>query len=472
MKKIVYSIILLIGLASCNDFLDENLKGDFDSKKIYSSPEQAALAVNGIYNAAAYSINLWKFGDIASDDAIKGGNEGDQAEIGYLDDFSAKSDNGVISEFWQNTYETISRANNVIAGVENLVMDETLKAQYIGEAKFLRAYSYFQLVNIFGEVPLKLYPQEKAENIHVKLSSVEDIYAQIEKDLTQAAPGLLPSYSSAQAGHATRGAAYGLLAKAQLYQKKYSEALVSIELLKGLHLYDLDEYVNLFKLGNEDNKEVVWAIRFKSDEVPACGNSLNQWFAPQIENGYYFNAPTQSYVDCFNEKQENGEDDLRLDISIGRDGKEWMNGEVFSSSWSSTGYLVKKHNQPLAEVSAGRKGDGGLAYIYLRYADILLIEAECQNELHHPELAESSLNLVRNRAGLASVTGKDEFAMRELIRTERRRELGFEFHRFFDLMRWGKEAATQALGSDFTWSEPRFYFPIPQTETDSNLALQ
>ena len=157
MKRLIYVFLVLAGLSSCDDFLTEDLKGDYNSTNILSNEEQAQLAVNAIYNAAAYSINLWKFGDVASDDAVKGGNDGDQAEIGYIDDFTVQSDNGVIAEFWQNTYETISRANNVIDGIKNTPMDATKKEQMIAEAKFLRAYSYFQLVNIFGEVPLKLY---------------------------------------------------------------------------------------------------------------------------------------------------------------------------------------------------------------------------------------------------------------------------------------------------------------------------
>lgn len=471
MKRLIYVFLVLAGLSSCDDFLTEDLKGDYNSTNILSNEEQAQLAVNAIYNAAAYSINLWKFGDIASDDAVKGGNDGDQAEIGYIDDFTAQSDNGVIAEFWQNTYETISRANNVIDGIKNTPMDATKKEQMIAEAKFLRAYSYFQLVNIFGEVPLKLYPQNSDKNIYVGLSSVEGIYTQIEKDLTDAV--VLPvSYAVTETGRATRGAAYGLLAKAQLYQKKYGEALTSIQNLESLNLYDLDSYENLFKLGNENSIETIFAICFLSNQVPTCSNALNQWLAPSIESGYFFDNPTQSWVDIFTEKQTDGTDDLRLDASIGRDGKAWLNDNTFSSSWSSTGYLVKKHNQPLTEVDAGRKGDGGLAYIYLRYADILLMKAECQNELHHPDLAEAPLNRVRNRAGLADISGKTESEMRSLIRTERRKELGFEFHRFFDLMRWGKEVATEALGSGFTWTEPRYYFPLPQTELDSNLGIK
>lgn len=478
MKKILsYITVAAAGLSSCNAFLDEPMMGDYSSSTIYSTEEQAQLAVNAIYNAAAYSINLWKFGDIPSDDSVKGGNAGDQADIGYIDEWNVLSDNGAVSEFWQNTYETVGRANNVIAGLESSSIDAESKAELAAEAKFLRAYSYFQLVNIFGEVPLKLKPQTSAENVNVGLSSVEDVYSQIESDLSEAASVLPSAWTATEAGRATSGAAYGLLAKSQLYQEKWSEALSSISSLKTLNLYELDEYADLFKLGadgesNADSKESVWAVRFMSGQVPAVGNALNQWFAPAEENGYYFNAPTDSWLSCFDERQTDGQEDLRIDLSVGRAGHEWLNGDTFLADWSpSTGMLVRKHNQPLSEVEAGKKGDGGLAYIYLRYADILLMEAECQNELGNPALAESPLNEVRERAGLSAISGRSVTEMRTLIRKERRRELGFEFHRFFDLMRWGKEAALSALGSDFPWTEPRYYFPLPQAELDSNSGI-
>lgn len=473
MKNIIIAALAVCTLSACDDFLDEKLKGDFNSDNIFSNATQAELAVNGVYNAATYCIDLWKFGDVASDDAVKGGSDGDQADLSYIDDFSANADNGVLSEFWQSSYEVISRANNVIAYVPNIDMDATLRDRYVAEAKFFRAFVYFHLVNIYGEVPLKLLPQIDDASIHVGLSSVSAIYSQIEKDLRDAS--ILPvSYSTSDAGRVTRGAAYGLLAKAQLYQQKYSDVLTTIQLIENLDIYDLERpYSNLFKLGGEDSKEVLFAVRFLSGQNPGLGNSLNQWLAPQNESGYYFDAPTQSYVDAFDEKQENGEDDLRLDASIGRDGKDWFNGDVFSSSWSpATGYLVKKHNQPLDEVGKGTKGDGGLSYIYLRYADILLMKAEALNETHHPDLAKIEVDKVRDRAGLAGVSTVTESAMREVIRKERRKELGFEFHRFFDLMRWGKDVAEAALGSSFKWQEPRFYFPIPQSEKDANLGIK
>lgn len=453
-------------MVSCDDFLTEDLKGDFTSENITSTEESADQVITGVYNAAAYSINLWKFGDIASDDAVKGGNPGDQADLSYIENFTAGADNGVLSEFWQNTYETIARANKAI----ELIKDKDFETaqQMINEAKFLRAYSYFQLVNIFGEVPLKLTTE-----VMTPLSSIKDIYAAIEKDLTDAT-ALPATYGASDAGRATSGAAWGLLAKAQLYQGKYSEALKSIEKLKQLNLYSLDNYANLFKLGNENSPEAIFAIRFLSDQVPAIGNSLNQWFAPQEESGYYFNNPTENWVNSFTEKQTNGDDDLRIDLSIGRAGHEWLNDNMFDAGWSTTGFLVRKHNQPLSEVSKGRKGDGGLAYIYLRYADILLMEAECQNELGNPSLAETPLNAVRARAGLKGISGVNQATMRDCIRLERRHEFGFEFHRFFDLMRWGQSVAVPALatkGVTLPWSAPRFFFPIPQAELDANTAL-
>lgn len=472
MKKIIYMVCLSLGLVSCSDFLDEKLKYENSSENIFANEVLARGALNGVYNAATYSVNLWKIGDVASDDALKGGSDGDQSELVGIEDFSADRANGTLAGFWKNTFETINRANNVIHGIATTDMDQTLKNQYIGEAKFLRAYSYFQLVNIFGKAPLKTLPQNMEGSIHIPLSDASVLYGQIEKDLGEAATALPVSYDVNNLGRVTRGAAYGLLAKAQLYQNKYSDALGTIELLEALNMYGLDRYTNLFKLGNESSKETIFAIRFMSDQTPTCSNPLNQWLAPLDENGYFFDAPTQNYVDCFTEKQVNGEEDLRIDASIGREGKPWLNNDVFSSSWSPTGYLVKKHNQPLSEVPFATKGDGGLAYIYLRYADILLMKAECLNETHKPDLAEIELNQVRNRAGLASVSGNGENTVRELIRTERRRELGFEFHRFFDLMRWGKEAATAALGENFKWTEPRFYYPVPQAEYDSNQGIK
>lgn len=471
MKKIFYLIALAaIGVfSSCNDFLTADLKGDYTSENYYSSPEAATMAVTGIYNSL-YGSTLWIFGDVASDDAVKGGNAGDQADINGINDFTATSDNGIINNYWQSTYETIARANNAIFYIGSMNFDATLRNRLIGEAKFLRAFSYFNLVNIYGKVPLKLQPQLTAETVNVGLSEVTAIYTQIEKDLTEAI-AVLPAAYSTEKGRVTQGAAYGLLAKVSLYQKKYTECLKNIQALENLNKYDLvKNYANLFKAGAEDSVEVIFGTRFVNSVEVSLGNNLSVWFAPSIEGGYYFNAPTQNYVDAFNEKTVDGNDDPRLDASIGRDGKPWFNNTTFSSAWSeATGYLVKKYNEDTRPGVA--KDQSTIPYNYMRYADILLMKAEALNE-SGGQGAALELNKVRNRAGLAATTATTQEAIRKVIQNERRKELGFEFHRFFDLMRWGKATAEAALGSDLKWTEPRFYFPLPQSELDTNKALQ
>jgi hypothetical protein len=361
-------------------------------------------------------------------------------------------------------------------------MDEVLKNQIIGEAKFIRAYSYFNLVNIFGKVPLKLLPQLTYETIHVPLSEVSAIYLQIETDLTDAAAVLPVSYSSTDIGHITLGAALAMSGKVNLYQGNWAVAIGYFQQVEGLGIYSLlPNYADNFKLAYKNSSESIFEIQHLTGQNPFTGNALNQWFAPSSDGGYYFNAPTQSLVDAF-EKSATGEVDPRLDASIGRDGQPWLNGDIFSSTWSPTGYLTKKHQQPLSEVSSSLKEDGGLGYIYLRYADLLLMKAEAFNEIDNADSAKTNLNKVRQRARasfsgtppddlLADITTSDKNLLTTAIQKERRVEMAQEFHRYFDLMRWGKAVAEAALGTDFNYETKR-YFPIPQAEIDANQALK
>jgi len=357
--------------------------------------------VTGVYHAIAFTnFNnaIWVFGDVASDDAVKGGNPGDQSEITYIDGFAADANNGIISNYWSFAYEAIARANNVIVAAPAVVMDEALKNRLIGEARFIRAYTYFNLTNIFGKVPLKLLPQLTHEAIHVPLGEVSDIYRQIELDLQDAAAVLPLSYNPSERGRVTRGAALAMLGKVSLYQEKWQAAIDYFHQVEALGVYRLlPDYADLFRKAYENSEESIFEIQHLTGQNPFTGSALNQWFAPAPEGGYYFNAPTEELVNAF-EKSSTGEVDPRLDLSIGREGQPWLNGEPFSASWSPTGYLTKKHQQPLSEVPASLKGDGDLNYIYLRFADLLLMKAEAFNELNKPDSAKANLNLVRQRA--------------------------------------------------------------------------
>ncbi len=488
-KVILYNtaILLVFTMAifsGCSKFLTEDLKGEFSTDTYYKNDKQALQAINGAYNALSFTNPdnaLWVFGAVASDDAVKGGNAGDQAEITYIDEFTTNATNGITNNYWIFVYEGIARANNVIANVPAVPMDEVLKTRIIGEAKFIRAYSYFNLVNIFGKVPLKLLPQLTPETIHVPLSEVSAIYQQIEKDLTDAAAVLPVSYTAGDVGRVTRGAALAMLGKVSLYQQNWSGAIGYFQQVEALGIYNLlPNYADNFKLAFENSSESIFEIQQLTGQNPGLGNAMNQWFAPSVEGGYYFNAATQSLVSAF-EKASTGEVDPRVDASVGRDGQPWLNGDIFSASWSPTGFLTKKHQQPLSEVSSSLKGDGDLNYVYLRYADLLLMKAEAFNENGNADSARANLNKVRQRARasfngtppatlLPDITTLDKNQLATAIQKERRTELAQEFHRYFDLMRWGKSVAEAALGTNFNYDTKR-YMPLPQKEIDANQAI-
>jgi tetratricopeptide (TPR) repeat protein len=496
--KIFFNICMtiIIGTAcGCSNFLNEQVKAGYPDDAFYKTAAQAELAVNAAYQPLSFSNDqnrLWVFGDVASDDADKGGNPGDQADIGNIDDFvQIYPINGNIESVWGIYYEGITRCNKILQQVPAISMDKVLQNRILGEAHFLRAYYYFYLVNIFGPVPLILEPKN-AQELQIPQSPVAEIYANaIEADCKSAITLLPALQTDAEVGRATKGAATALLAKAYLYQKKWQEAATTAALVQPLGNYALmPVFTDNFNEKFKNNAESIFAVQHLTNQVPFLGNRLNQWFAPRTESGYYFDVPTQRFVDAF-EVTAAGIPDPRLDYSVGRKGQPWLDGEAFDPEWSPTGFLQKKNLQPVSEIPKSIKGNGNLNYVAIRYADVLLWQAEALNELGKPEEALKYLNLIRKRAResylfdknlkgfgtipkglLADITITSQSGLRDIIHKERRTELGFEFHRFFDLMRWGKEEATNALRDKESFNyETNRYFPIPQSERDTNKSL-
>jgi hypothetical protein len=392
---------------------------------------------------------------------------------------------------WTLLYDGITRCNLVLAKVPPIVMDLDLQKRILAEAKFLRSYYYFELVNIFGDVPIVLVPLNPDE-LQIAQSPEQQIFETvIEPDLADAANNLPATYSGTDVGRATSGAANALFAKAYLFQRKWDSAATTAAKVVNSNLYDLMQvYSQNFNQKYKNNKESVFEVQHLTGQDPALGSELNQFFAPQIDGGYFFNAPTQNFVDEF-EKTAAGITDPRLDYTVGRDSMPWFNGQIFDKAWSpSTGYLTRKHQQPLSEV-ANRPGDGNLNYMAIRFADVLLWYAEALNESGGSSDALIPLNRVRKRAResylydttqvgypiipdglLPDVTATNQSVVRQAIQHERRVELGLEFHRYFDLIRWGKDYATQALSDkpNFNYDMDK-HFPIPQIERDRNKAL-
>jgi starch-binding outer membrane protein, SusD/RagB family len=496
------ALVLISGIAGCTKFLTKEIQGVYPADQFYQTSDQAVAAINAAYQTlnftSATQNPLWVFGDVASDDAVKGGLAGDEPDIGLIDQFNITPINSNLLNEWGTLYEGVTRCNLVLAYVPAINMDTVLRSRILAEARFLRSWYYFTLVNIFGDVPLVLTPLTPSQ-MQIGQSPAALIYESvIEPDLKSAAATLPVVYngsnsanSASNTGRATSGAATALLAKAYLFQQKWDSAIAAAQQVINSNLYSLmPVYSQNFSADYKNNAESIFEVQMLSGQVPKVGNALNQWFAPAVDNGYFFNAPTQSFVSEF-EVTSAGVADPRLNYTVGIDSASWFNGETFSAAWSPTGYLTRKYQQPFSEVSISLKGDGSCDYLAIRYADVLLWYAEALNASGNPDAALVPLNAVRTRAResylydstlpgypnipanlLPPVTYTNQADVLSSIQHERRVEFGFEFHRYFDVIRWGKAYATQVMSNSpgFNYDLNKT-FPIPQTERDTDKAL-
>jgi hypothetical protein len=497
-KRIIIISCLIAGFG-CSDFLDEQPVGKYTNNTFYQTEEHAKLAIIACYEKLLFSDTdnrLWVFAEVASDDAIKGGVAGDQADIGLIDDFQIAVDNGNLGPMWAVYYEGIARCNQVIAYVPDIDMDDALKNRIIGEAYFLRGYYYFILDNIFGNIPLVLEPKEP-EDMNIPNSTRSEVYSQCESDFLNAIDYMESAlvsdaniYSSSETGRATPASAKALLAKTYLFEEKWAEAATTASEIETYGYSLMNIYQHNFNVNYENNDESIFEIQHLSGQSPIQGNCLNQWLAPRNENGYGFDLPTQDFVDEF--EVTSGEIyDPRLDYTLGRKGQEWFDGEMYDTTWSSTGYSQKKYLQPTSELTSA-KGDGDLNFTVIRFAEILLIKAEALCELNRCGEALTPLNKVRKRAResylydtslsgygsipenlLPDVTTTDQTQLRKAIRHERRVELGFEGQRYFDIIRYGETYANNAFKDMESFNyETHKMFPIPESEMLTNSAIK
>ena len=496
MKAFTLSLLcaLLLPVAGCNNFLDQPVLGQYAAGQFFSSDTNALLAVNAAYVPLSFrdpATNvLWVLGDVASDDAVKGSNPGDQADFESIQNFNITPINAAVEAQWKRDYDGVFRCNAVLDGLPatNTSVSPAVLAQAVGQARFLRAWYYFQLTTIYGSIPLHLRVQTP-EELQSPVVPQAQIFAQVEADCQAAAAALPDAWTGADVGRATKGAALALLAKTYLYEQKWPLAAQTAQAVGALGYALLPVFADNFRAATKNNAEAVFSVQHASGLSPSQGNSLNQWFAPRPQNGYGFYNPTQSLVNNF-ERSAAGVVDPRLDYSIGRKGHDFF-GVPFDTTWSNTGYLSKKHVQPLSEIPPPIKGDGSLNFPAIRYAEVLLIQAEALNEAGSGGAALVPLNQVRKRAResylhdttlpgagavpaglLPDITTTDQNQLRDLIRRERRAELATEFQRFFDLIRYGPAYATQALRGrpNFSYAKNKFY-PIPQSERDTNKKL-
>ena len=461
-------ILVLFQLSGCEAILDKEPIAILDAGSFFQTENDAVQSINAAYNPLLFNNAnnnfLWAFAEVTGDAAIPGG-DGSRPGIVEMETFSYTPRTEELNSYWKLQFKGITQCNLVLDNIVKVNMPEGSKNQIIGEALFLRSYYYFLLTQVFGDVPLylKVTPPDQ---LKIKKSSKADIYKQISSDCDKAANLLPLSHNGSNTGRATKGAALALAAKVSLYVNDYNKVLEYTSKIKALNTYKLvkDYRENFMKL-SQNNTESVWEIQHTNLEL-GVGNFINQWWASIKFLGYGFAEVTPLYVSVFEPN------DPRLKFTVAMNNDPYF-GLIYKNSFSSTTYSPRKFLQPNSELT--QKADGDINYPAIRYAEVLLWEAEALIELGRMQEALAPLETVRARAraqtavsgALPAITSTNQVTLRQAVRRERQTELGFELHRFFDLVRWGI-AAESLPGFQKGKHE---VFPIPQTEIDLNPSL-
>lgn len=437
----------------------------------YQTQEDAVGAINAVYSLLShvnqYNSYLWLVQDVASDDCNARETLNDP-NIHQFDQYTLESTNTYLTGIWQGSYLGIARANIVLEKVPDIEMDSTLKTQILGEAYFLRGLFYFNLVRIFGDVPLVLTPVSASltdEEVYVFRTNSDLVYAQIIEDFTAASQDCPLNYPNASdKGRATKGAALGLLSKVYLTNGQFAEAATSAKDVMDLGIYGLwDDYTGNFKDINRNGKESVFATQFFSG-VPSQNNQIVISGLPSdpatFPAGVEIMLPTQDLLDSFEE------------------GDSRKEATVFEEYWFvNYGPHIWKHwDQDTYD--ADKTAQCGSNFSVMRYAEILMIYAEALNETSGGPTTEAydAINQIRARARngnpdvLPDLTGLSQQDFRDAVLQERRVEFVNEGQRWYDLVRTGNliEYVKRAKGDKANPQTFNNIFPIPQRELDVN----
>ena len=479
---IILAIPLLFGPLSCKKFLDRKplgagINGDVAQGKL---EEQIFGLYAATRNWGMTQLPFLMVHSARSDDAIKGSTPKDGSDSeDFYDNFHYTNDHWLMTAYWDDHYAFISLANNIIHDVDSLHPTDQPSLINKAEAQFMRAWAYFDLVRSFGSVPKIDFKVTNAAQANVEKSPVADIYALIDADLTAAAATLPLEWEPKFAGRVTKGSANAMQAKAYLFRGNWAAALAKSEEVINSHQYELiSPYSKNFTEAGENSKESIFEIQNyeNANGSQNFSNSFAQYQGVRGSGdwdlGWGWNAPNQVLVNSY----EAG--DPRKDATILFSGQTDQYGQLVPSSppLAQPYWNKKVHTDPARRAATGDRFSLWLDMVLIRYADVLLMAAESANELGggaNTTKALDYLEQVRSRARggnnaiLPAITTTDQGLLRTAIRKERRAELGMEYERFFDLVRWGiAETTFAAMGITF---EPRDkYMPIPQSAIDKS----
>ncbi len=484
--------LIAIGLGGCNDLLDQQPQSQIATSNAYQTADDASRAVAAAYHRlmgnnwccdppGGGGYMHWVIANVATDDAVKGGESGgDQVYAQNVAYYRVTPGNRTVQEAWENNYIGIRNANLVLDNVPDIEMDGALKEQYLAEAKFLRAYYYFLLVQTFGDVPLILTTDVEAyEKERAPASQVLD---QVLTDL-QEAESVLRTKSQleddGEVGRASKGAAQAYIGKVYMWMGDYANAMDWFGRVIDSGEYSLDpDYLNIFTKAGENGPGTIFAVQHNYNPPNTLNNPMGVVQGSRAMYGWGFNAPTQDFVDEF----ETG--DPRMKQSAYENGDTLRGGKVADVGNSPTGYLNYKQYVTEAEAPGGFFNSAN-DEIMMRLGKVLLWYAEAANETGNTQEALDKLEMVRERARqgnpavLPEVTTTDQAELRQAIWHEQRVEYGQEYERRFDLLRTGRMGETMRnyaqsyntqKGANFTDGKHEV-LPIPQSEIDLSNGL-
>ncbi|MDX9882221.1 MAG: RagB/SusD family nutrient uptake outer membrane protein [Prolixibacteraceae bacterium] len=481
MKSTIFLFIILLFFVSCEN-LEITPSNRLSDETVFSNPINADMFLCDIYNDLNAGPYTSQGNDLPSgisndpcenftDNTCYGPTAGNPS-FSLFNSSSYNPANTLFNNQWRHMYRSIRKCNLFIEKVTASTFDEDTKTGLLAQARFLRAYYYKSLIELYGGVPIitkVLRNDVEGEDIFYPRNSYEECVGFIQTECTAAAGDLPQTVSGANLGRATKGAALALKGSMELYAGKWAEAAATNKQIMDMNVYKLfPDYGDLFYAANENNQEVIFDIQF-APEVKR--KRINQfWGAVMVQKGAGWGSccPTQNLIDCyefkdglteaegsslFNPDNPYQNRDNRFYESIIYDGSTWRGEKIYtrlgiannaneinvtnkSGNAGRTGYFIKKLQD--STIYSTNSMLDGTNFIVFRYAEILLNYAEAKNETSGPDqTVYDAVNQVRKRAGQPDLpTGLTKEQMRSKIRNERRVELAFEQKYFFDIIRW------------------------------------
>ncbi len=474
-KRTKYISIILVAailLGACGkNFLEEPPR-TVTILDLINNPQSGADRILGAVYNKLFDWNIHSFAwigisSITSDEADKGSVPGDGGSDKIeLDAWLISPTNLSFNDVWEGNYEGIGRACYAIKFFNEMDSSKINKSRYIGEAKFLRAYFYWNLVRCYGGVPKidkVLASQADIETASVR-APVGEIYALLESDLTEAASTLPMTVPTAENGRPTKFAAQALLAKVNLYQQKWGMAKSNIDAVIGSGQYGLiANYEDIWREKGEFSKESIWEINSVATNPPKGITGYTEVQGMRGSGigdfGWGFNVPSPSLLAAY----EPG--DKRKAGTILVSGTTLWDGFAASNTLPNPFYNYKAYVSLTSE-SYFDRGQSNKNLRIVRYGEALLIKAEVENELGDTTAALGAINQIRNRAGLGSITAGSKDALRQKIYQERLVEMAFEHDRIFDLRRTGRAGTVLRAQGKAYIDGKHDLFPIPQRQIE------